>query len=65
MKADEIYDLGYAIPAYDIDNNTRIWRFRKETSPRLPVDAVALHKLSGVDFDVAKWSDVKEAMEKK
>ena len=60
MRSEEIYDLGYAIPGYDINNSVRLWRWRDQCC-RLSCNAVQVLHLDGLDFEVAKWSDVKHA----
>lgn len=61
MNSAEIYDLGYAIPCYDINTNQRVWRYRSEPTLRIPSYAVPLVDLPGLGFKVARWDDVKRA----
>ena len=60
MTGAELYDQGYAVPSYDINNNTQIWRFRDQTIT-LPLWAVPMVQLKDCAFKVAKWSDVQAA----
>jgi len=57
LRSSEIFDLGYAIPGYDIRENVRHWRYRDEEYT-LPAGAVPLHDI-GVGFKVAKIEDVR------
>ena len=66
MKAAEIFAQGYAVQCYDIRNNVRQWRYGGEGHSEarlieLPADAVPLHDLDGIKFQVAKWDDVRKA----
>ena len=58
LTTEEIYAKGYAIPLYDISTTCRRWRFREEEH-ELPLDAVPLFELPGVDFQVARIEDVR------
>lgn len=63
MKSQEIFDLGYAVPLYDISTYTRTWRFRDEEF-KLPFGSVwPSIELPGLSFKVAKIEDVRRAVE--
>jgi len=60
MTSKQIFDAGYAIPAYDIALHVRTWRYREEEY-RLPANAVFWQNVPWIDFHVARIEDVRDA----
>lgn len=60
MTSQEIFSMGYAIPAYDIREQTRTWRFNAEAI-ELPANAVRLVTIPGVNFYVSPIDEVRKA----
>lgn len=53
----QIYELGYAIPAYDINRDTLLWIFKDKYIRTHKIDMEKV-KLEGFDFPVVKIEDV-------
>lgn len=64
MKSFELFDLGYAIPSYDIARDLVTWRYRDETV-ELPNGAVPTERIPGAWFVVGKWERVKDEQGKR
>ena len=62
MNAEEVFAAGYAVPAHDIDNGVRHWRYRAEEFT-LPWNAVQLRYIEGFKYQVGKIEDVRAAAE--
>ena len=60
MNTKEIFELGYAIPLYTTSSERRVWRFREQEFI-VPANSVRLHHLPGVNFDVARVEEVRNA----
>ncbi len=60
MTSKEIFDKGYAIPSFSMENDLVRWRYRDEEFV-LPLLAVQTEQLGGVGFSVAKIEDVRAA----
>lgn len=58
MTSKEVHAAGYAIPAYNINNDVRSWRIGDERVIDLPAGAVPLREIDGFKFKVAKIEDV-------
>ena len=60
IRAEEIFNAGYAVPMYDIKHGVRHWRFRGEEFT-LPARAVPLVEPIGIGFYVARIENVRKA----
>lgn len=63
LTSKDIFDMGYAVPSYNICEYTRYWRFREETF-KLPANAVSLIDFPPWKCFVAKIEDVRAAADK-
>lgn len=57
LHSDEIYAQGYAVGAYNINNDLRSWRHRERVIT-LRNGAVKTHEIDGFSYAVARWDDV-------
>ena len=55
MTIQDLFDQGYAVRVYNINNDVASWKHGDRVID-LPADAVPLHTVE--DKRVAKWSDV-------
>lgn len=58
MNAQDLFDAGYALCVYNINNDIRSWKFGDRYID-LPADAVEIHRIDG--RATAKWDDVLRA----
>lgn len=59
MTSKEIYDAGYAVPLYDIAVGVQHFQFREERFMNIPVGAIPMHDVPGVNFKLARIEDLR------
>lgn len=57
---EEIFSMGYAVPSFNIDEDSVAWRFRDEVI-KLHRGAVSLATVEGVPFFLGDIEDVRKA----